>query len=464
MTTNAALIDRLAGHRALRGAPRSELEWIAEHGTLQSLPVGTVVTAKGAQATELIVILSGHLVIRVDRGAGTHKIFEWRGGDVGGVMPYSRGASPPNDVVVEEAAELVAVPRALLPRMIRACPEVTTVLVHAMVDRARQFTSSDLRDEKLVSLGKLAAGLAHELNNPAAAVMRGARLLAESLDASESAARRLGAARLSDQQLAAIDAIREMSLKAAPTVTRSTLGRSDREDELVGWLVAHGADEQCAVPLAETGVTTEALDALADIVDGEVLDATLQWMAAGCNVRTLSSEVESAATRIHEIVDAVKGFTHVGNSPTPQAIDIRPGILDTLAVLGGKARGKGVDVVLVLADDLPPVVGVGVELNQVWMNLIDNALDAAPPHGRVEVRATTELEHVVVRVIDNGPGIAPGTLGRIFDPFFTTKGVGQGTGMGLDITRRLLQQHAADLSVTSEPGRTEFLVRLPAVT
>ncbi len=463
MSVHEQLVARLAQHRAIGRAPRAELEWIAEHGTVRSLAVGTVVTGKGQQASDLIVLLSGHIVIRVDRGAGTHKIFEWRGGDVGGAMPYSRGTSPPNDAVVEEATELVAVPRGLLPQMIRDCPAVTTVLVHAMLDRARQFTSNDLRDEKLVSLGKLAAGLAHELNNPASAVSRGAKLLTESLDVSESAARRLGAARLSDEQLAAIDAIREMCLKAAPTVTRSTLGRSDREDELIEWLLDHGSDEQCAGPLAETGVTTEALDALAGIVDGEVLNATLKWMAAGCNVRTLSAEIESAAARIHEIVGAVKGFTYMDHAPTPESLDIRQGIMDTLAVLGGKARGKGVDIVLSLADDLPRVVGVGVELNQVWMNLIDNALDAVAPRGRVEVRAAHEMGKVVVRIADNGPGIPREIVGRIFDPFFTTKGVGKGTGMGLDIVRRLLQQHAADISVTSEPGHTEFQVRLPAV-
>lgn len=461
MSAHESLVERLAQHRTIGQAPRRELEWIATHGIVRVLPVGSVVTARGEQATELIVILTGHIVIRTDRGAGTHRIFEWRGGDVGGVMPYSRRAAPPNDAVVEEATELVAIPRERLPQMIHECPEVTTVLVHAMLDRARHFTTNDLRDEKLVALGKLAAGLAHELNNPASAVMRGAKLLTESLDMSESAARRLGAARLSDAQLAAIDAIREMCLKAAPTVTRSTLGRSDREDELADWLVGHDADEACAGPLAETGVTTEALDALAAIVDGEVLNATLKWMAAGCNVRTLAAEIESAAARIHDIVESVKGFTCVDHARLPEPTDVRQGILDTLAVLGGKARGKGIDVVLSLADDLPRVVAVGVELNQVWMNLIDNALDAAPANGRVEVRVTHELGSVVARIIDNGAGIAPDVAGHIFDPFFTTKGVGKGTGLGLDIVRRLLQRHDAEIAVTSVPGRTEFEVRLP---
>lgn len=455
------VMARLAQHRSLGKAPVAEHAWLASHGTMRTLPVGSVFTAKGSQSAELTVVFSGHLVIRVDRGAGAHKVFEWREGDVGGAMPYSRGATPPNDVVAEEPTEFLAIAREQLPEMIRECPAITAVLVHTMLDRARQFTSSDLRDEKLVSLGKLAAGLAHELNNPASAVVRGAKLLAESLDASEASARTLGAARLSDQQLATIDDIREMCLKAAPTATRSTVGRSDREDELADWLADHDADERCAGPLAETGVTTEAMDTLAATVDGEVLNAALKWMAAGCNVRTLSGEIESAAARIHDLVNAVKSFTYMDHAPTPEPVDIRQGIIDTLAVLGGKTRAKAVDVVLALPDDLPRAHAVGAELNQVWMNLIDNALDAVAPNGRVQVSAAREMASVVVRITDDGPGIPSEIVGRIFDPFFTTKGVGKGTGLGLDIVRRLLQRHDADIAVESHPGRTEFQVRLP---
>jgi len=202
------MMARLAQHRGVGTAPASEHEWLARNGELLTFPVGGVVTAKGEQAKRLLIVFSGRLVIWVDRGAGLHKVFEWKGGDVGGVMPYSRVISPPNDVVAEEPTELLSIARELLPEMVRECPVITDTLVHVMVDRARTFTSSDLRDEKLISLGKLAAGLAHELNNPASAVVRSAKMLTESLAESETAARRLEAARLSDAQLAAIDAVR----------------------------------------------------------------------------------------------------------------------------------------------------------------------------------------------------------------------------------------------------------------
>lgn len=465
MTERASTIaERLAlltAHRLVGTAPDAERMWLAERGVMHEFAVGDMVMKKGEQVQRMLILFSGHMVIRVDRGAGSHKIFEWRGGDVGGVMPYSRATSPPNDGVVEEASVLMFLRRDELPELIRECPVVTATCVHVMLDRARKFTSSDLRDEKLISMGKLAAGLAHELNNPASAVVRGAKLLTESIDASEAAARTLGAAGLSAEQLATIDEVRAMCLKAAPTALRSTLGRSEREDEFEEWLKEHDADERCASVFAETGVTIEAVDALAAAVAPDVLNATLKWMAAGSSVRALSAEIETAASRINDLVSAVKGFTYMDHAPTPEPVDIRKGIADTLTMLGGKRRAKSVDVVLALPDDLPRAYAVGAELNQVWMNLIDNALDAVAQNGRVTVTAAREMRHVVVRVTDDGPGIPAEIAGRIFDPFFTTKGVGKGTGLGLDIVRRLLQRHDGEIAVESVPGRTEFQVRLP---
>jgi len=461
MSDPAEVMARLREHRALGGAPAEEHAWLVAHGELQRMAVGDISTARGEQATHMYILLSGRLVIRTDGGAGMHKVFEWRAGDVGGIMPYSRGASPPNDVVAEVPTDVLAIPKGLLPEMIRECPHVTEVLVHAMVDRARHFTTNNLRDEKLISLGRLAAGLAHEMNNPASAVLRGAKLLTESIEASEEAARKLGAAQLSDEQLAIVDEMRAMCLNAAPTMMRSAIGRSDREDEFQDWLADHDADERCAGPLSETAVTIDILDELAASVDGEVLNAVLKWMAAGCNVRSLSGDIEAAATRLHELVGAVKGFTFMDHARTAEPVDIRQGIVDTLVMLGAKTRAKSVDVSLAMEEGLPRALGVGGELNQVWMNLIDNALDAVDPNGKVSVTAASELGRVAVRVTDNGGGIPPEIQERIFEPFFTTKGVGEGTGLGLDIVRRLLRQHGGEVSVESEPGRTEFVVRLP---
>ena len=286
-------------------------------------------------------------------------------------------------------------------------------------------------------------------------------MLAASLDAAEEAARRVSAAQLGAEQLAAIDVVREQCTDIRQTGSFSVVARADREDAIAAWMLSHGIDDASAAPLSETTVTLDALEGLAGQLPAGVLPAVLQWIAAGCTVRTLAGEIETAATRIHGLVDAIKGFSYMDHAPMAEPVDIRRGIVDTLTLLDSKVRGKSVEVSLQLPADLPCAHGVGAELNQVWMNLIDNALDAAPAGGHVSISAGRELDRIVVRIVDDGQGVPPEIQGKIFDPFFTTKGVGKGTGLGLDIVRRLLQQHEGDIALESVPGRTEFQVRLP---
>ena len=456
------LMERLALHRALAHIPENERAWLVRHGTLQTFALGQVVMIAGEQTNQLMVVLTGHLVIRGDRGAGSHKIFEWHAGDLAGRMPYSRQAVPPKDVISEEPTEVLAVDRADFPALLKECPVLTAATVHAMVDRARMFTSSDLRDEKLITLGKLSSGLAHELNNPASAAARSAKRLAASINSSEEAARRLGRVTLNASQLEAIDAVRALCVAPPPLEGLSAVGRADREEALADWLRAHQVEDACAEPLVDTGVTIAALDTLAQSVRGEALDAALCWLSAGSAVRALSSEIEHSASRIHELVAAVKGFSFMDHAPESEPVDIRRGIADTLTMLGSKTRAKQVDVSVEVARDLPRAIAVGAELNQVWANLIENAIDAVAPGGHITIAAAPELHCVVVRVIDDGPGIPPAIRHRIFDPFFTTKSVGHGTGLGLDIVRRILQSQGAEIAVESVPGRTEFQVRVPA--
>jgi signal transduction histidine kinase len=456
------LLDRLAEHKTLGAAPREQLAWLAARGRLRNLKTGEILTAKASGRVEgLFVILSGHIAVHIDRGAGRHKIAEWRTGDVTGLLPYSRLVSPPGDTVAEEPTEIVVVDRDHLPAMILECHELTSILVHVMLDRARHFTSSALHDEKLVSLGKLAAGLAHELNNPASAVERSARLLSEGLEASERASRALGGARLTDAELTAVDAVRESCLAAPPRGVRSPIEEAAREDALAGWLASRGADTSLAEALADTAVTREALDRLAAAVGGAALDATLRWVAAGCSVRGLASEIQEAAARISGLVTAVKGFTRMDQAPAAEPVDLEQGLASTVAVLKAKARAKSVAVQIEVEPDLPPVLGQAGHLNQVWANLIDNALDAVPVSGHVDVIAKRAGRTVVVLVADDGPGIPAEIKDRIFDPFFTTKPVGEGTGLGLDIVRRLVRQQDGEIDVESRPGRTEFRVSLP---
>jgi signal transduction histidine kinase len=455
------LIDQLAAHRTLGEVPRPELEWLATHGTLRHLEVGELLSAKTRPVDGLFIFLEGRVALFVDRGGTQQKAIEWRGGEVGGLLPYSRMVNPPGDSIVQEPTTLLSVPRECLKEMIRECYEVTAILVHTMIDRARTFTSGDLRNERLLSLGKLSAGLAHELNNPVAAIERGTTLLLDRLEEAERATRVLGAARLSDTQLAALDAVRMSCLASRGKGVRSPLEEAEREEAIADWLADHGLDGRIAEPLAETAVSIAALDDVAASVGGAELAAVLRWAAAGYSVRALAAEVQEAAMRVSGLVVAIKGFTHMDQAAVAEPLDLGRGLGDTVAVLRSKAKAKSVTVAIEVAPDLPKVRGFVGELNQVWSNLIDNALDAVPDGGRVEVFAGRDGTRVVVRVVDNGGGIAPQIRDRIFDPFFTTKPVGQGTGLGLDIVRRLVRHNEGDIDVESQPGRTEFRVWLP---
>jgi signal transduction histidine kinase len=461
----ASILARLQAHRTLGSAPREELEWLVARGSLRRFAAGETLVAKGQDATGtgIWVILSGSLTIYVDRGAGPKRVIDWRAGDISGVLPFSRVTTSIGTGVGLEAGEFFQIEREHYPELIRECPEVTAILVHVMLDRARHFNTSDLHDEKMVSLGKLAAGLAHELNNPASAVVRNSTQLEESLADLAAAARTLGAAGLAHEEVALLDRFRVICAASAAQGLQSPIDRADREDAISDWLRSHGTDLSAAGPLAESGITLAALEELSSVVDARVLDVAVRWIAADCAARTQLSDIRTASSRIYDLVGAVKRYTYMDRSQVAEPIDVAQGLRDTVAVMRSKARKEECELTLDVPAQLPLVRAIGGELNQVWSNLIDNALDAAPRGGHVVISARAEANAVSVTVCDDGPGIAPELRDKIFDPFFTTKPVGQGTGLGLDIARRLARRHGGDIEVHSQPleRRTEFRVELP---
>lgn len=457
------LLERLAAHRMLSAIPREELEWVVRHGELRRAHPGEVLNSKAmGQVFGLMIVLSGHIAIYVDRGAGPQRMLAWTAGDISGMLPYSRMKEPPGSTIAEEPSEFFAIPRECLREMTRECHELTTMLVHVMLDRARTFTATDAQNERMVSLGKLAAGLSHELNNPASAVARSARLLSDHLAGVEQSSRELGEARLPTAQLAAIDAARAAATSALSSV-RSPLDEARHESEIADWLGDHGVTESVSDALAGSSISLDGLDELARAIDPKHLDAAVRWIAEGSTVRRMAEEIEQAGARISELVGQVKKFSRMDQAVVAEPVSLGEGLTATLAILRDKAQSKSVSVSVAIDPDLPSVRGFAGELNQIWVNLIDNALDAVGEAGRVDVTAKHEQGSVVVRVIDNGPGIPPELQERIFEAFFTTKPVGAGLGLGLDAVRRLVRHNDGVIKVLSDPGRTEFQVTLPLV-
>jgi signal transduction histidine kinase len=455
-----SIVDRLAALPMFASVPRHELEWLAAHGEVRTFGAGDVIRDPSQPADEMSVLVAGRAALYADKGGTMRKLIEAGAGFVLGLLPYSRYQQAPGTTIIEEDAVALVLNQRHFPTLTRELPALTTALVHHMLDRAREYRAVQLNDDRLQSLSRLAAGFAHELNNPASAAARTAKSMAGLLEEQERAARDLAAARLGDEQLAVIDAIRSACGTAAPR--RTALEAADREDDLLEWLDQHGLASQAAEALAASNVSLSELEHLASVLPETALEIATRWIASGCAARVASRQIEAATGRIHELVGAVKGFTFMDREGVPEDVDVARGLADTLAMLEGKARAKSATVHLETAADLPRAKGFGSEINQVWQKLVDNALDAVGTQGRVTITATTRGDSILVRIADDGPGIPEEIRARIFDPFFTTKPVGQGTGLGLDMARRIVHLHGGDIDFTTDPGRTVFRVRLPA--
>jgi signal transduction histidine kinase len=346
--------------------------------------------------------------------------------------------------------------------MTRDCRELTAACVHVMVDRARLFRADELQDEKMRSLGRLSAGLAHELNNPASAAARTAKSLCKSIADLDLAARAVGALGLSASQLSVLARTIDAAPVHAAGRSPSPIEGVDREDAVTDWLERRLRDTTRAGRVLDAGLDVGQLDALASALEPSALPAAIDYVAAARSARMLAGEIETAAARIHSLVGAVKRHTYMDRAMAPTPVDVARSLVDALTLLRSKAKARAVSLEHDIAPDLPAFDGFGGELNQVWSNLIDNAIDAAPQGGRVTVTAVRDQHSIVVRVTDDGQGIPQDIRDRIFDPFFTTKGVGEGTGLGLNLARSAVERHEGSIDIESAPGGgTTFTVTLP---
>jgi signal transduction histidine kinase len=348
----------------------------------------------------------------------------------------------------------------LFPDLVQKMPELTQRLVGLMSDRIRETTRLEQQRDRLAGLGKLSAGLAHELNNPASAAKRATSQLRTILKRVRDASLELGRRDLSAAQKAEIEKL-EATLVQTDGPPLDPLAASDLEDQLDSLLRSHGQNDlwQLAADLAHKNFKPELLEQLFAAFDADTARAALVRISSSVEIADLLNQIESSATRISDLVSAIKEYTFMDQAPV-QNVDIVKTLETTLTILNHKLK-HGVTVRRDYQKIPLLVNSFGSELNQVWTNLIDNAIDAMGGKGELRVRAYREDDCVVVEIADNGPGISPAVEPHIFEPFFTTKGVGEGTGLGLDTVQRIVKKHRGNIQVRSKPGDTRFQVWLP---
>ncbi len=441
--------------------PEAQLQWFAGHTTQRKLAAGEVLFSEGAPVDAIYIIVSGRLnLVSSQRRIAAF----YEAGDVSGILPYSRMKAATSAGVAAIDTELLVFPAMHIRDMICDHYELTEALVHIMLSRVRDYTSLQQQNEKMMALGKLSAGLAHELNNPASAIVRDAQSLQKHLALVPDSFKAIMNIKVTGEQVDAVNDLLFQSLaKERPTLT--LMQRSEREDELTDWLEEHDVADSSALAelFADFGFCPPDLDAFAAHIPRAFLTPVFKWVTDNIITDKMVGDIGEAAGRIATLIASIKSFTHMDRAQEAQYADIHTGIRNTLTMLGHKMRERKVTLAEHYDASLPPVKAMIGELNQVWTNLIDNAVDAMEGRAGAELRITTLKDGSFVRVTiaDNGAGIPEDIRARIFDPFFTTKDIGKGTGLGLDVVQRIVQQHRGSVKVTSEPGRTEFVVCFP---
>ncbi|WP_375423497.1 ATP-binding protein [uncultured Friedmanniella sp.] len=446
-----------------------QLDWLSARGRTESRAAGTNVFTEGEEATCFFVLLSGTISMR-RRVEGTEVEISrtsQRGvysGATQAFMPSEERSRYLNSVLAVTDAEFWVIDADEYGREIRTWFPMAMHMLEGLTIGMRSSQLIVGQRERLLSLGRLSAGLTHELNNPAAAAVRATAALRERVSRMRRKLAHLASSSVDPQALVALTDLQESAVEQMVKAEKlSPMAVSDAEDALSDWLDDHAVAGawDLAPTLVAAGVNVDLLDEISDTMPPDLLSDGIHWVAYALDTEQLMNEIEDSTTRISTLVGAAKQYSQLDRA-TAQDVDLRDGLVSTLVMLGHKIKEAGVVLVKDLDPDLPRVPAYPAELNQVWTNLIDNAIGAMPGGGTLTVRTTREESCVLVEIGDTGAGVPQQLQTKIFEPFFTTKPVGEGTGLGLDISYRVItQRHGGDLRVVSEPGDTRFQVRLP---